>query len=99
MRNSQQRDSNSRPPVYETDALTTMLCWHKYFYLVTHAHTHTYTIITQQLKRFGAAVARWAHNPKVRGSKPRIAKKNIYFFSPYTFRLRIRIHLRMCVCA
>ena len=24
-------------------------------------------------KRFGAAVARWAHNPKVRGSKPRIA--------------------------
>ena len=28
-------------------------------------------------KRFGAAVARWAHNPKVRGSKPRIA---IYAF-------------------
>ena len=26
--NSQQRDSNSRSPVYETDALTTMLCWH-----------------------------------------------------------------------
>ena len=24
---SQQRDSNSRPSVYETDALTTMLCW------------------------------------------------------------------------
>ena len=31
-------------------------------------------------KRFGAAVARWAHNPKVRGSKPRIAMRN--FFSP-----------------
>ena len=28
---SQQRDSNSRPPVYETDALTTMLCWHDIF--------------------------------------------------------------------
>ena len=24
---SQQRDSNSRPSVYETDALTTVLCW------------------------------------------------------------------------
>ncbi len=30
-KNSQQRDSNSRPPVYETDALTTMLCWHIIF--------------------------------------------------------------------
>ena len=27
MLKSQQRDSNSRPPVYETDALTTVLCW------------------------------------------------------------------------
>ena len=26
-------------------------------------------------ERFGAAVARWAHNPKVRGSKPRIAMR------------------------
>ena len=30
-------------------------------------------IALNQCKRFGAAVARWAHNPKVRGSKPRIA--------------------------
>ena len=27
---SQQRDSNSRPSVYETDALTTVLCWHQF---------------------------------------------------------------------
>ena len=32
-------------------------------------------------KRFGAAVARWAHNPKVRGSKPRIAKHVRIYFS------------------
>ena len=32
------------------------------------------------LQRFGAAVARWAHNPKVRGSKPRIAMTYAYIF-------------------
>ena len=30
IRNSQQRDSNSRPPVYETGAITTMLCRHSH---------------------------------------------------------------------
>ena len=32
---SQQRESNSRSPVYETDALTTVLCWRKmYIYII-----------------------------------------------------------------
>ena len=34
------------------------------------------------MERFGAAVARWAHNPKVRGSKPRIAIR-IFFAAAY----------------
>ena len=71
--NSQQRDSNSRPPVYETGAITAMLCWRDDYYTVTHTDA-----VINMSKRFGAAVARWAHNPKVRGSKPRIAI--IYFF-------------------
>ena len=36
------------------------------------------------IQRFGAAVARWAHNPKVRGSKPRIA---IYIYIYLLFQL------------
>ncbi len=38
----------------------------------TWPHLFTFWSLSQK-KRFGAAVARWAHNPKVRGSKPRIA--------------------------
>lgn len=38
--------------------------------------------IIAKKKRIGAAEARWAHNPKVRGSKPRFA---ILFFSFFCF--------------
>ena len=37
--------------------------------------------IFSKKKRFGAAEARWAHNPKVRGSKPRIATNKFFFLS------------------
>ena len=46
----------------------------------------TLNFINNNNKRFGAAVARWAHNPKVRGSKPRIA--SYYFF----FSLKTKIY-------
>ena len=57
--------------------------WNKKFLRVIHT------------KRFGAAVARWAHNPKVRGSKPRIAMK--YFFVPYVI-YDCLAQLGDCVC-
>ena len=45
-------------------------------------HTHTALITTTVAQRFGAAVARWAHNPKAPGSKPGIAiqREKKYFF-------------------
>ena len=46
-----------------------------------HCAMLAYIMILLFAKRFGAAVARWAHNPKVRGSKPRIAIK--YFFHSF----------------
>ncbi len=39
---SQQRDSNSRPPVYETGAITTMLCWQFDMHINITQHTHTH---------------------------------------------------------
>ena len=46
------------------------------------SHTHTALITTTVAQRFGAAVARWAHNPKAPGSKPGIAiqREKKYFF-------------------
>ena len=39
IRNSQQRDSNSRPPVYETGAITTMLCRHSHTMYEKKSHS------------------------------------------------------------
>ena len=58
------------------------LVWgEKIFFFHSRALTHTALITTTVAQRFGAAVARWAHNPKAPGSKPGIAiqrEKNIF---------------------
>ena len=53
------------------------LVWKKYFFS-TAVPSPTTTVA----QRFGAAVARWAHNPKAPGSKPGIAiqREKKYFF-------------------
>ena len=54
----------------------------KIFFFHSRALTHTALITTTVAQRFGAAVARWAHNPKAPGSKPGIAiqREKKYFF-------------------
>ena len=55
-------------------------------------HTHTALITTTVAQRFGAAVARWAHNPKAPGSKPGIAiqrEKNIFFVAANQLTARV----------
>ena len=56
-------------------------------------HTHTALITTTVAQRFGAAVARWAHNPKAPGSKPGIAiqreKKYIFFVAANQLTARV----------
>jgi hypothetical protein len=53
-----------------------------------YIYTYVYTYIHMQ--RLGAVEARWAHNPKVRGSKPRAAIYTLYIMH---MRMPVRVYI------